>query len=140
MDAHGGTLAAVTEPLRCYRHPDRETYVSCTECGRGICPDCMTFGPVGIRCPDHASTGGRGAGAEAGSPAGEQVAAAGLRGPFVTQALIAINVGIYILQLAMGAGFKREQRLDLGARRPRLEGASTLSAGSSASPRGSGGG
>ena len=40
--------------LRCYRHPDRETGVSCSECGRGICPDCMTFSPVGIRCPDHA--------------------------------------------------------------------------------------
>lgn len=31
-----------------------------------------------------------------------------LRGPFVTQALIAINVGIYILQLAMGAGFQAD--------------------------------
>ncbi|MDQ3875420.1 MAG: rhomboid family intramembrane serine protease, partial [Actinomycetota bacterium] len=40
--------------MTCYRHPDRETGVSCSECGRGICPDCMVFGPVGIRCPDHA--------------------------------------------------------------------------------------
>jgi membrane associated rhomboid family serine protease len=77
--------------------------VSCTECGRGICPDCMTFGPVGIRCPDHASTGGR-------APAPKRAARRAtrtldLRGPFVTQALIAINVGVYILQLAMGAGF-----------------------------------
>ena len=45
VDSHAGTLAAVDEPLRCYRHPDRETYVSCSECGRGICPDCMTYGP-----------------------------------------------------------------------------------------------
>ena len=54
VNQHRGTLAAVDEALRCYRHPERETYVSCTECGRGICPDCMNFGPVGIRCPDHA--------------------------------------------------------------------------------------
>ena len=49
-------MAPVSEDnvLRCYRHPDRETGVSCSECGRGICPDCMTFSPVGIRCPDHA--------------------------------------------------------------------------------------
>ena len=40
--------------MYCYRHPDRETGVSCSECGRGICPDCMVFAPVGIRCPDHA--------------------------------------------------------------------------------------
>lgn len=42
------------EALRCYRHPDRETYVSCADCGRGICPDCMVYGAVGIRCPEHA--------------------------------------------------------------------------------------
>ena len=33
--------------------------MSCAECGRGICPDCMTYGPVGIRCPDHATAGGK---------------------------------------------------------------------------------
>ena len=96
------TLAAVTEPLRCYRHPDRETYVSCTECGRGICPDCMTFGPVGIRCPDHASTGGRPVAPKRAARRASRTLE--LRGPYVTQALIAINVGIYVLQLAMGAG------------------------------------
>ena len=94
----------VTEPLRCYRHPDRETYVSCTECGRGICPDCMTFGPVGIRCPDHASTGGKVA-----SPkrvARKATASLSRQGPVVTQALIAINVGVFLLQLALGSGLR----------------------------------
>jgi membrane associated rhomboid family serine protease len=36
----------------CYRHPDRETGVSCSNCGRPICPDCMTATPVGMRCPE----------------------------------------------------------------------------------------
>jgi len=36
----------------CYRHPDRETGVSCSNCGRPICPDCMTPTPVGMRCPE----------------------------------------------------------------------------------------
>src|SRR3712207_1231686 len=36
----------------CYRHPDRETGVSCSSCGRPICPDCMTATPVGMRCPE----------------------------------------------------------------------------------------
>ena len=36
----------------CYRHPRVETAVSCSNCGRPICTDCMVFGPVGIRCPE----------------------------------------------------------------------------------------
>jgi membrane associated rhomboid family serine protease len=36
----------------CYRHPNRETGVSCSNCGRSICPDCMTPTSVGMRCPE----------------------------------------------------------------------------------------
>jgi membrane associated rhomboid family serine protease len=36
----------------CYRHPSRETAVACSNCGRSICPDCMTTTPVGMRCPE----------------------------------------------------------------------------------------
>jgi membrane associated rhomboid family serine protease len=38
----------------CYRHPSRETAVSCSNCERPICPDCMTSTPVGMRCPECA--------------------------------------------------------------------------------------
>ena len=38
----------------CYRHPGRETGVSCSNCGRPICPDCMTATSVGMRCPECA--------------------------------------------------------------------------------------
>src|SRR5207248_1485959 len=48
---HGYANCAVPT---CYRHPDRETGLSCSECGRPICTDCVTFAPVGLRCPDHA--------------------------------------------------------------------------------------
>lgn len=88
----------MAETLRCYRHPDRETGVSCSECGRGICPDCMTFGPVGIRCPEHS-----------GRPQGARRVAQTVRrrsdgsAGVVTKTLIALNVGIYLLQLAGGA-------------------------------------
>ena len=90
----------MTEPLRCYRHPNRETYVSCSECGRGICPDCMVFGPVGIRCPDHAK------GAAAAPKQRAKVTARRLSAPvgLVTRILIGINVGVYLLELATGAG------------------------------------
>jgi len=36
----------------CYRHPSRQTGVRCSNCGRPICPDCMTPTPVGMRCPE----------------------------------------------------------------------------------------
>jgi membrane associated rhomboid family serine protease len=36
----------------CYRHTDRETGVSCSNCERPICPDCMTSTSVGMRCPE----------------------------------------------------------------------------------------
>ena len=90
----------MTEPLRCYRHPNRETYVSCSECGRGICPDCMVFGPVGIRCPDHAR------GAAAAPKQRAKVTARRLSAPvgLVTRILIGVNVGVYLLELATGAG------------------------------------
>ena len=38
----------------CYRHPGRETGVSCSNCGRPICTDCMTSTSVGMRCPECA--------------------------------------------------------------------------------------
>lgn len=38
----------------CYRHPSRETNVSCSSCGKPICPSCMTPTPVGMRCPECA--------------------------------------------------------------------------------------
>lgn len=88
----------MTEMLRCYRHPDRETGVSCSECGRPICPDCMTFGPVGIRCPDHSGQA-RGAGRVVRNVQRRTARNPGL----VTTVLVAINVGIYLLQLAGGA-------------------------------------
>jgi membrane associated rhomboid family serine protease len=102
--AESDTHSGAGQPLRCYRHPDRETYVSCAECGRGICPDCMTFGPVGIRCPDHASTTGRSPAAAPRRASRRAVLHVSSRGPIVTQVLIAINAGIFLLQLAMGAG------------------------------------
>ena len=40
------------EVQHCYRHPQRETGVSCSNCGRPICHECMIDAPVGFRCPE----------------------------------------------------------------------------------------
>ena len=68
----------------CYRHPGRETGVSCSGCGRPICTDCMTASPVGMRCPECA-----------GRTPGKRAAAAiqtGTDAPVVTVSLIVLCV------------------------------------------------
>ena len=82
----------------CYRHPNRETRLSCSECERPICEDCMTFAPVGIRCPEHS-----------GRPQGAARVTQGVRrasyegtGALISKTLIGINVAIYLLELALG--------------------------------------
>jgi membrane associated rhomboid family serine protease len=82
----------------CYRHPDRETGLACSECGRPICTECMTVAPVGLRCPDHS-----------GKPQGVARVRSSVRrasyagtGALVTKALIALNVGVYLAELGQG--------------------------------------
>lgn len=88
----------MAEMLTCYRHPDRETGVSCSECGRGICPDCMRFAPVGIRCPDHSGE------AQGAKRVVQRVQSQTTRSPgWIAKGLVGVNVGVYLLQLAQGA-------------------------------------
>jgi membrane associated rhomboid family serine protease len=74
----------------CYRHPSRETGVSCSNCGKPICPDCMTPTPVGMRCPDCAGRKQR-----------VQTLRSTHVDPIVTYVLIGINV---LLFLGSGSG------------------------------------
>jgi membrane associated rhomboid family serine protease len=90
----------MSTPMRCYRHPNRETYVSCSECGRPICTECMTPAPVGQRCPEHS---GKAQGAARVSRGVRRAAHEGGTG-VVTRVLIAINVLVYLAELATGAG------------------------------------
>jgi membrane associated rhomboid family serine protease len=86
--------------MYCYRHPDRETGLSCSECGRPICVDCMTAAPVGIRCPEHS---GKPRGTAKVTQTVRRTAGEGT-GAIVTRTLVAINVAVYLLQLGEGAG------------------------------------
>jgi membrane associated rhomboid family serine protease len=97
---------STVETRYCYRHPDRETGLSCSECGRPICADCATFAPVGIRCPDHAGVRQGPATRLRPRPVRRApgVALASGNAP-VTRILIAINVAIYLITAAQGGGF-----------------------------------
>jgi membrane associated rhomboid family serine protease len=83
----------------CYRHPDRETYVSCSRCGRPACPDCLRSAPVGQQCADCI----RGRSPEAGPRARQPRTPFGGRvttGAAVTWSLVGINVLLYLAVLA----------------------------------------
>jgi membrane associated rhomboid family serine protease len=92
----------MAEPVEqtCYRHPDRVTGLSCSECGRPICTECMTMAPVGIRCPDHS---GKAQGVQRVTKGVRRAAFEGT-GAKVTKALIGINVAVYVAELATGGG------------------------------------
>jgi len=83
----------------CYRHPDRETGLACSECGRPICTECMTPAAVGLRCPDHAGSQRR-----IRAPRIVARTSRGATDALVTKTLIAINVGIYLLTAVQGRG------------------------------------
>jgi membrane associated rhomboid family serine protease len=89
-----------TQTRTCYRHPGRETAVSCSNCGRPICPDCMVYAAVGIKCPECAGqpTGARAATRRVGRAAGTGM------GALVTKTLIGINVVVYLISIAQGSG------------------------------------
>lgn len=63
LDTIAGRLAShgVTGPnieTSCYRHADRPTNLSCSNCGRAICPECSHDAAVGQRCPECLATDG----------------------------------------------------------------------------------
>jgi membrane associated rhomboid family serine protease len=86
-------------PQTCYRHPNRETGVSCSSCGRPICPECMTPTPVGMRCPECMNQRTRVVRNPTGTPT-----ALSLGGFPATVVLIAINVIVYLIEVVHGSG------------------------------------
>jgi membrane associated rhomboid family serine protease len=76
----------------CYRHPDRATRLSCTECGRPICVECSNDAAVGQKCPECARPIGRNRVIHARSMRHVDR----ITTP-VTWGLIAINVAIFVL-------------------------------------------
>jgi membrane associated rhomboid family serine protease len=89
----------------CYRHPDRETYISCARCSRPICPEDMTPASVGFQCPECLREGARsvrhprtvvGAKLAAGSP--------------VTFTLVGANVLMFLITGTLNFGGQLSRR------------------------------
>ncbi|WP_262701983.1 MULTISPECIES: rhomboid family intramembrane serine protease [Streptomyces] len=106
----------------CYRHPQRETGISCTRCERPICPECMISASVGFQCPECVS--GRspvGSGASAAGPPPRAAQPRTLAGGtmasdprLITKILVAINIAVWLA--ALSAGDRLVNDLDLVGR------------------------
>jgi hypothetical protein len=84
----------MTDSMHCYRHPKRETRVSCATCGRPICTECMVATDVGIKCPDDARLP---RGARAGVMKTDQVVRSILAGVGVAVAGVPIVYVLFLL-------------------------------------------
>lgn len=82
-------------PPTCFRHPDRETWVSCVRCGRHACPDCLRQAAVGQQCVECVRGGGSGA-RQARTVFGGRPTA----GTMVTWVIMAINVIVFLAEIA----------------------------------------
>ena len=79
-----------TEAATCFHHHDRETGRSCTRCGRPACPECLRQAAVGSQCWQCIK--------DARPPARERARRwNATAGPLVTKALVALNVGVFVL-------------------------------------------
>jgi membrane associated rhomboid family serine protease len=86
-------------PEYCYRHPNVETGVHCTRCGRPICPECMIPAPVGHQCPECVAEARR----EFRQGPGRRIAAANIRRrASATTVLLALIGGVFLLEVATG--------------------------------------
>jgi membrane associated rhomboid family serine protease len=82
----------------CYRHPDRETYISCQRCGRPICPDCMRDASVGFQCPSCVAEGAKSTRSGLAAYGGRRSADPTL----TSKVLIGINAAVFLAVLATG--------------------------------------
>ncbi|WP_069164932.1 rhomboid family intramembrane serine protease [Nocardia altamirensis] len=80
----------------CVRHPTRPTGLACTRCGRPACPECLRPAAVGQHCVDCLRQEQRDV-RPVRTVAGAQ---AGRAQPYVTYALIVINVAVFAITAA----------------------------------------
>jgi membrane associated rhomboid family serine protease len=80
-------------PPTCFRHPNRETWVSCVRCGRHACPDCLRQAAVGQQCVECVRDGGQ---RQPRTAFGGRL----VTNAAVTWTLVGINVALFLVELA----------------------------------------
>ncbi|MFD3755825.1 rhomboid family intramembrane serine protease [Streptomyces sp. NPDC058622] len=86
----------------CYRHPDRDTGISCTRCQRPICPECMISASVGFQCPECVRDGsGTGHRSSANAPRTIAGGVVATDPQLVTKVLIGLNAAVFLFCLAV---------------------------------------
>ena len=105
------------EGLRCARHPGEETRLRCSRCETPVCPRCMAYTPVGIRCPSCARE--RRSGVNAVSPALLARAAGAALGVGVVAGLAWGAFPLYAFWVALLLGFGGGEAVNLAANRRR---------------------
>lgn len=94
----------------CYRHPDRETLLSCSSCERPICTSCMHQAAVGVRCPECAGGGASARGRGGGGPARRRMGGMGASvsrrsdQAVATVGLVAVTGAAFLGQILGGEG------------------------------------
>jgi membrane associated rhomboid family serine protease len=103
--AAGSVRAVETAVQTCYRHPDRRAGVRCQRCDRPICPECMHQASVGFQCPECVHSG-------------RQKVVRGIPRtvgrPWLTIALVAVNVVIFIAGIGAGMETRNSVIVDGG--------------------------
>ncbi len=77
----------------CYRHPDRETRLACSNCGRPVCVDCVRTAAVGQKCLECAAP----------APGSrvldmDDVRRGGAGAAVVSMTMLALSVAVFALQ------------------------------------------
>src|SRR5476649_1839339 len=97
----------------CYRHPTRQTYISCVRCERPICPDCMIQAAVGFQCPECVRDG-RKTVRQGRTPFGGRVTS---NPHAATYALIGLNALAFLFELSSTAFVNRFEQIGLAYER-----------------------
>jgi membrane associated rhomboid family serine protease len=93
------------DPNVCYRHPDRRSFVLCQRCGSTVCGECQTPAAVGVQCPACVAEGRSALPKQ--RPALVRAFRRGGTAPVVTYTILAITLGVFVLQLVSGSAVTR---------------------------------
>ncbi|MGH3858037.1 rhomboid family intramembrane serine protease [Actinokineospora sp.] len=94
----------------CVRHPGRQTGLRCTRCDRPACPECLVEASVGFQCVDCVRQG-RSEVRRATTVAGAELSDK----PVLVPALIAVNVAMFVITVALARDLFNNQQSGLFA-------------------------